>query len=46
MYRYSVNYQKCLLTVCFLADYGRIIITNLQPHQYYIVYLVVQKLTI
>ena len=26
-------------------DYGEIIITDLQPCQYYIVYLVVQKLT-
>ena len=42
---YSVDCQKCYqLFLNFLADYGEIIIMDLQPCQYYIVYLVVQKL--
>ena len=43
---YSVDCQKCYqLFLYFLEDYGEIIIMDLQPCQYYIVYVVVQKLT-
>ena len=42
---YSVNCQKYYqLFLNFLADYGEIIITDLRACQYYIVYLVVQKI--